>query len=78
MQEDARWTIKRMQYNVRVYPDIEASEIQAYASSAYTGAIYAFIMTLKQANKESIEVVLKGREFSGGIAWKYLKGCTSK
>ena len=78
MQEDDRWSIKRLQYNVRVYPDIETSEIQAYASSAYTGAIYAFILTLKQVNKESIEGVLKGSEFSSGIAWKYLNACTNK
>lgn len=34
MQADSRWVIRELQYKMWLYPDIEASEIYAYALSA--------------------------------------------
>lgn len=75
MQQDDRWTIKALQYNVNVYPDIKTSEIQAYASGAYTGAIYAFEMIIKQKNTDTVIVELKGSKYEGGVAWSALNKC---
>lgn len=78
MQGDKRWTISSLQYNVRVYPDIKTSEIQSYASGAYTGAIYAFVMTVKQISDNTLEVVIKGNKYEGGVAREALNRCTIK
>ena len=78
MQRDSRWTISALQYNVRVYPDIETSEIQSYASGAYTGAIYSFVLTLEQINKETLQAVLKGKKYESGVALENLIMCTRK
>jgi len=78
MQGDRRWTISALQYNVRVYPDIKTSEIQSYASGAYTGAMYAFVMTAKQISDNALEVVLKGNKYEGSVTWEALNRCTIK
>jgi len=78
MQRDKRWTINSLQYNVRVYPDIKTSEIQSYASGAYTGAIYAFVMTAKQVSDNTLKVIIKGNKYEGGVAWEALTRCAIK
>lgn len=37
LQSDSRWLIRALQYDIRMYPDIAATEIHAYAPSAMPG-----------------------------------------
>lgn len=78
MQDDSRWTINTLQYNVNVYPDNKTSEVLAYANGAYTGTIYAFELVLKQKNNQKVYAILKGNEYETGVAWQALQQCATQ
>jgi len=79
MEADKRWSIRALQYDVRVYPDIERSEIKAYAHGGmWPGVFYAFYLELNQTTPNVSNAILKGLKYEGGEALKALQGCAEK
>lgn len=79
MEADKRWSIRALQYDVRVYPDIERSEIKAYAHGGmWSGVFYAFYLELNQTAPNVSNAILKGLKYEGGEALKALQGCADK
>jgi hypothetical protein len=56
MEAHESWKIRTLQYNVRTYPDIERSEINAHASSMW-GPIYAFNLELNKTAPKVSNIV---------------------
>ena len=60
-------------YNVRLYPDIEKSEVYAYS----TPTSYALLLELKQVDKSIVHAILKGGNFyHPPIALEVLQSCS--
>jgi len=77
MEVDNRWTIRTLQYYIRVYPDIERSEVEARIDTI-GGPVFIFHMELNQTAPGVSSILLKGSEYEGGEALKALQGCAEK
>ncbi len=79
MEANKRWSIRALQYDVRVYPDIEKSEIKACAHGGmWSGVFYAFYLELNQTAPNVSNATLKGLKYEGGEALIALQGCAEK
>ncbi len=77
LQNHERWFIRVLQFTVRIYPDIEKSEIQAYGHSNLAGSLYAFILEMTQKNKDSVQATLRGYK-EADYALDVLKECSAE
>lgn len=73
MQNDERWSINLMQYNVQIYPDNETAEIQASVPSM-GAVIYAVIIHMTQT-KGMVDVKIQGGVHEGEAAVESLQSC---
>ena len=79
MKEHESRSIRSLQYNLRVYPDIERSEIQAHLLSLmWPGVFYAFHLELNKTAPNVSNAVIKGLKYEAGEALKALQGCADK
>jgi hypothetical protein len=77
MQSDERWQIQGLLYDVRVYPDIQKSEVHAYAHNRYAGASYRMLLSLKQSGPDTVDAAIKGKDYAPSIAQDTLLSCSA-
>lgn len=80
METHEKWSINTLQYNVRVYSDIERAEIQAYMHGGmWPGVFYAFYLELNKIAPNVSKATIKGNyKYESGEALKALQGCAEK
>ena len=67
-----------LDYKVRVYPDIEKSEVHGYGRVTHYGSLYAFHMEIKKITKNVSNATIRGAKYEGGEALRILNLCSEK
>jgi hypothetical protein len=77
LENDKRWSINTLDYEVRTYPDNQSAEITGTtAPDMFTGV--AFLLKIEQEDDGFVHAEIAGVKKESLVAWKYLTMCAEQ